>query len=66
MKNLITYLKTMHVEDKLNTRLDMLARDGSPGHIHMINYFTKNTVMKSSSMQSSNQMQNQAVSKNLL
>ena len=23
----------------MNTRLDMLARDGSPGHIHMINYF---------------------------
>jgi hypothetical protein len=41
MKNLITYLKTMNVEDKMNTRLDMLARDGSPGHIHMINYFTK-------------------------
>jgi len=29
------------VEDKMNTRLDMLARDGSPGHVHMINYFTK-------------------------
>ena len=41
MKNLITYLKTMNVEDKMNTRLDMLARDGSPGHVHMINYFTK-------------------------
>jgi hypothetical protein len=41
MKNLITYLKTMNVEDKMNTRLDMLTRDGSPGHIHMINYFTK-------------------------
>jgi len=25
MKNLITYLKTMNVEDKMNTRLDMLA-----------------------------------------
>ncbi len=41
MKNLITYLKTMNVEDKMNMRLDMLARDGSPGHVHMINYFTK-------------------------
>jgi len=41
MKNLITYLMTMNVEDKVNTRLDMLTRDGSPGHIHMINYFTK-------------------------
>ena len=41
-KNLITYLRlsTMNVEDKVNTRLDMLARDGSPGHMHMINYFT--------------------------
>jgi len=25
----------------MNTRLDMLAQDGSPGHIHMINYITK-------------------------
>jgi len=25
MKNLITYLKNMNVEDKMNTRLDMLA-----------------------------------------
>jgi hypothetical protein len=41
MKNLITYLMTMNVEDKVNTRLDMLTRDGSPGYIHMINYFTK-------------------------
>jgi hypothetical protein len=41
MKNLITYFNTMNVEDKMNTRLDMLARDGSPGHVHMINYFTK-------------------------
>jgi hypothetical protein len=41
MKNLITYLKTMNVEDKMNTRLDMLPRDGFPGHVHMINYFTK-------------------------
>ena len=32
---------TMNVEDKVNMRLDMLTRDGSPGHIHMINYFTK-------------------------
>jgi hypothetical protein len=31
----------MNVEDKMNTRLDMLARDDSPGHVHMINYFTK-------------------------
>jgi hypothetical protein len=36
MKNLITYLKTMNVEDKMNTRLDMLTQDGSPGHIHEI------------------------------
>jgi hypothetical protein len=41
MKNPITYLKTMNGEDKLNSRLDMLAQDGSPGHIHMINYITK-------------------------
>ena len=41
MKNLITYLMNMHVEDKMKTRLDMLPRDGSPGHVHMINYFTK-------------------------
>jgi len=32
---------TMNVEDKVNTRLDTLTQDGSPGHIHMINYFTK-------------------------
>jgi hypothetical protein len=38
---MITYLKTMNVEDKMITRLDMLVQDGSPGHIHMINYFTK-------------------------
>jgi hypothetical protein len=63
MKNLITYLMNMNVEDKMNMRLDMLARDGSPGHTHMINYCI-NTEMKSSSMQSSNQMRNQAVSKN--
>ena len=31
----------MNVEDKVNMRLDMLTRDGSPGHIYMINYFTK-------------------------
>jgi len=37
MKNLITYLKTMNVEDKMNTMLHMLMRDGSQGHIHMIN-----------------------------
>ena len=41
MKNQITYLKTMNVEDKMNTRLVMRARDGTPGHVHMINYFTK-------------------------
>ena len=41
MKNLITYLRNMNVEDKVNTRLDMLTRDGSPGHMHIINYFTK-------------------------
>jgi hypothetical protein len=41
MKNLITYLMTMNVEDKVNTRLDMIGQDGSPGHMHMINYFTK-------------------------
>ena len=41
MKNLITYLMTMNVEDKVNMRLDMLMQDGSPGHIHTINYFTK-------------------------
>ena len=63
MKNLINYITSMNVEYKVNTRLDMLALDGSPGHIHMINYLP-NTEMKSSSMQSSNQMQNQAVSKN--
>jgi hypothetical protein len=81
MKNLITYLKTMNVEDKMNMRLDMLAQDGSPGHIHMIKYITKyrneifqyaiiksdakqSSIKELSSMQSSNQMQNQAVSKN--
>ena len=41
MKNLITYLMNMNVEDKVNTRLDMLMLDGSPGHLHMINYFTE-------------------------
>ena len=41
MKNLITYLKTMNVEDKMNTRLDMLAQDGLPSHIHMVNFFIK-------------------------
>jgi hypothetical protein len=41
MKNLITYLMNMNVEDKMNMRLDMLARDGSPGHTHMINYCIK-------------------------
>jgi hypothetical protein len=41
MKYLITYLRTMNVEDEVNRRLDMIARDGSPGHIHMFNYFTK-------------------------
>jgi hypothetical protein len=42
MKNLINYITRMDMEYKVNTRLDMLTRDGSPGHIHMINYFTKN------------------------
>ena len=32
---------TMNVEDKVNMRLDMLTRDGSSGHVHIINYFTK-------------------------
>ena len=41
MKNLITYLMNMNVEDKMNTRLDMLPQDGSPSHTHMINYFIK-------------------------
>jgi hypothetical protein len=41
MKYLITYLRTMNVEDEVNRRLDMIARDGSPGHIHMFKYFTK-------------------------
>ncbi len=31
----------MNVEDKVNTRLDMIGQDGSPGHMHMINYVTK-------------------------
>ena len=43
MKNLITYLMTMNVEDKVNLRLGMIARDGSPRHMHMFNYFTKYT-----------------------
>ena len=30
MKNLITYLKNMNVEYKVNMRLDMLTQDGSP------------------------------------
>ena len=37
MKNLITYLKNMNVEYKVNMRLDMLTQDGSLGHIHMFN-----------------------------
>jgi hypothetical protein len=41
MKNLINYITRMDIEYKLNTRLDMLTQDGSPGHIHVINYFTK-------------------------
>ena len=41
MKNLINYITRMDMEYKANTRLDMLTRDGSPGHVHMINYFTK-------------------------
>jgi hypothetical protein len=39
MKNLINYM--MNIEYKAETRLDMLTRDGSPGHVHMINYFMK-------------------------
>ncbi len=35
MKNLITYLMTMNVEDKVNMmRLEMLTHDGSPGPWH--------------------------------
>jgi len=41
MKNLINYITRMDMEYKANTRLDMLTRDGSSGHVHMINYFTK-------------------------
>jgi len=41
MKNLINYITRMDMEYKANTTLDMLTRDGSPGHVHMINYFTK-------------------------
>ena len=41
MKNLITYLMTMNVEDKVNMRMGMMARDDSPRHMHMINYFTR-------------------------
>jgi hypothetical protein len=41
MKNLINYITSMNVKDKVNTRLDMIAQNGSPGHMHMINYFTK-------------------------
>ena len=41
MTNLISYITRMDMEYKANTRLDMLTRDGSPGHVHMINYFTK-------------------------
>ncbi len=38
---LINYITNMNGEYKVNTRLDMLMLDGFPGHIHMINYFTK-------------------------
>jgi len=41
MKNLINYITSINVKDKVNMRLDMIARNGSPGHMHMINYFTK-------------------------
>ena len=41
MKNLINYITMMDMEYRVNSRLDMLTQDGSPGHIHMINYFTK-------------------------
>ena len=62
MKNLITYRKNMNVEYKVNTMLDMPTQDGSPGHIHV--QLVYRIEMKSSKMQSSNQMRNQAVSKN--
>jgi len=41
MKNLINYITWMDMEYKANTRLDMLTQYGSPGHVHMINFFTK-------------------------
>ena len=56
MMSLITYLRTMNVEDKVNTRLDVIARDGSPGHIHIINYFTNYRDEIFQYMQSSNWM----------
>jgi len=39
MKNLINYITRMDMEYKVNTRLDKLTRDGSPGHDQL---FTKN------------------------
>jgi hypothetical protein len=56
MMSLITYLRTMNVEDKVNTRLDVIARDGSPGYIHIINYFTNYRDEIFQYMQSSNWM----------
>jgi hypothetical protein len=41
IKNLINYIRSMSMEYKVNMRLDMLVRDGSRRHIHLINYFTK-------------------------
>ena len=58
MKNLINYIKSMCVDYKVNTRLDMLAGDGSPPSIYTRSIFLPNTEMKSSNMQSSNQMRN--------
>ena len=41
MKNLMNYITRMDMESKANTRLNKLTRDGSPGHVHTINYFMK-------------------------
>ena len=62
MKNLITCITSMSKEYKVNTRLDMLTKDGHNEHIHMANYFTKyrDEIFH---MQKS-WMQNQAVLKN--
>ncbi len=55
MKYLITYLRTMNVEDEVNRRLDMIAQDGSPG-IYTCSIILPNTETKSSNMLSSNWM----------